>query len=181
MNYENAKKIEKMRNEKLIEELKLSKSDLDLLQKETIRMNPSLKDFKKSDELEFRFYSRLNSVLMAIRLEKTSDIKEHIEKLRKKEKYDIELMMISQKISFLKLGDKKSCNKLDKDLEDLLERAEKEFPGFSKGRALQISEISQRIMAYRTKGAVGHQAEVREIRKKIEKEQKSKGKKKGTK
>ncbi len=120
-----------------------------------------LKTFHKTEDVSWEY----ELMEYAIQKNNPPDIRTYVENELKKKNYDNKLKELSNRISPSLLGNNEKCDKLSDEINKLLDEAEKEFPGFKKGRALQISEISQRIMAYRSKGAVGHQAEVRDIRK----------------
>jgi|SRR5208283_1165369 len=130
-----------------------------------LRDYPALSDYKINQEHEEKLLNKVNILIYDFEKNKPSDIRAYVEKELKKSEYDKRLKDLSNRITSGLLGDNKKCDKLSYEINQLLDEAEKEFPGFRKGRALQISEIFQRIMAYRTKGAIGHQGEIREIRK----------------
>jgi hypothetical protein len=154
----------------------LTQDDISWLLKRLVKQYPELNGYEKDPDKEWKLLSRANQLLYSINEDKPSDIRAYVEKELRKKEYDNRLKELSDRITSGLLGDNEKCDRLSDEINQLLDDADKEFPGFRKGRALQVSEIFQRIMAYRTKGAIGHQGEIREIRKEHKKRSDVQGK-----
>jgi len=151
----------------------LNQEEIDWIINRVLRDAPNLFDYQNNQKHEEELLNKVNFLIYDFEKNKPSDIRAYVEKELKKKEFDNKLSKLTDKINWNLFGNDKACAELRKEISSLLDEADKEFPGFSKARALQISEMSQRIMAYRTKGAVGHIGTVRSIRERLDKEEKS--------
>ena len=133
----------------------INKTDLDWLTEIFLKKNPELGDYGSDSEKERKFLSRFNSFLYPVHHDKPANIRAYVEEMLKKQDYDKRLGELSNGVFSIKPGDAKACNDLERKINQLLDEAEKEFPGFTKARALMISEISGDIIAVKSKGSAG--------------------------
>lgn len=115
-------------------------------------MKKRLREYYKTQDVEWEY----ELMEYGINKDTPSNIREYVERELRKNEYDEKLKMLNARISPSLLGRENACDELSKEIEALLVRAENEFPGFKKARGMMISEMYQKIMAYRTEGAVGH-------------------------
>jgi hypothetical protein len=152
----------------------ISKKDEKWLFEKILEYYPDLKNYRSNSDLEYSFFNRLAYFLYCIEKDNPSDVRDYILKLLKIEEYDRNLDELSNILLSIKPGDKKACSELIDKLDLLLDKAEKEFPGFRKERALMISEIRSNILAIRSKGFMGSTAMTQTVRKKVKEKEKKK-------
>jgi len=134
-----------------------------------------LKAFHKTDDVDWEY----ELMEHGIQYDKPSDVRAYVEKELKKKEYDDQLMQIMNTCASLKLGDKKYCDDIEKRLNALLKRADKDIPNFSKERSRVILEIRGDLIAIRTDGKRGSARTVmRLMGQRLSKEETEKEKKK---
>ncbi|MFH1221936.1 MAG: hypothetical protein V1492_02525 [Candidatus Micrarchaeota archaeon] len=110
-----------------------------------------LKDYYKTEDIQWEY----ELMEYGINLHKPTNVREYVEKELKKKEYDGQLGSFMNKTAALNIGDDKKCDELERELEDLLKKANSIFPDFSEKRGRVISELHGDLMAVRTKGKRG--------------------------
>jgi len=141
----------------------ISKVDIDWLIELFLKENPELENYELDPEKERKFLSRFNSFLYPIQHDKPSDIRAYVEKNLEEKEYDKKLSELGRHIWNLELGQDEKYDNCQKDLEKLLEQANKVLPGYSESRGRQISEIRGDLRALRTGGKMGSTRMVQRI------------------
>jgi len=131
--------------------------------------------FDTDEDRDFFMEFQYELLEQAIQDDRPKDILNFVDKQLKKQDYDRQLDAFSNAVISKKSGDSKAIDKLRANIDDFLEKAEKEFPGYKKERSIAISELMGDLLALSTKGFAGSSRMVGEIKRK---EAKSKGKEK---
>lgn len=152
----------------------LNQKDIDWIVMKVVEQNNELKNYKTNEKSETYLLERINLLLYSIKEDKPSNIRAYVEKQLKREEYRNKFSELSGRVFSIKPGDLDACEKLDKEINKFLDKAEKDFPGFKKDYGLAISETMGDIHALRTKGFAGSTRMVREIRRREEGKKKTK-------
>lgn len=110
-----------------------------------------LKAYYKSEDVEWEYELMEHS----IQIHKPSDVRSYVENKLKEKEFDEELGKMMIGFSKIAFGDVKACGEARRKFDDLLRRAEKDSPGFTKARELMISEMNGDLLALRTNGKMG--------------------------
>ena len=148
----------------------LKKQDVDWLLNRLVKQYPDLEGYEKDSDKEYLLLNRANLILYSINKNKPGNMRIYVERQLKKKEYDEKLKLLNARINPSLLGKDKVCDELSQEITTLLDGAEREFPGFKKARGMMVSEMFQKIMAYRTEGAVGHIGILKSIRDKTAEE-----------
>jgi len=147
----------------------IKNEDIEWLRQRIIEAHPAWKEFKDKSQFEYYVLDELNRFLYAIQYRKPENLRTFAEEELKKQEYDQRLSEIAKQITALEPGDERACDVLRENLYKLLDKAEREFPGFKKGRAMMISELRGNILAVKTKGRMGSRAMISQMSKKKKK------------
>jgi len=142
---------------------RLRKPDIVWLLKFVVTKNPELRGYENDPSKEWKVYNRAGRLIYGVDRDNPADIRNYVERESKKEEYDNRLGELSNEVFSIKPGDAKACNDLERKIHRLLDEADGEFPGFTKARALMISEISGDLIAVKTKGSAGSTRMIRRM------------------
>jgi hypothetical protein len=99
---------------------------------------------------ESEILSSILSVLDRIKEENPSDPRAFAEKELNMRRFDRELIELTQDVFLLAPGDQKACDSLEQAVERLVQRAEKEFPGFRERNMDILGSFSNALRSART-------------------------------
>jgi hypothetical protein len=91
-------------------------------------------------------------ILFTISEEKPADPKAFVEREMRKRAYDNEFSDLVHSVTPIKAGDLEACHALEREIDELIRKAEKEFPGFREQKAELLSQFRQDMLTVKTKG-----------------------------
>ncbi|MFH1221939.1 MAG: hypothetical protein V1492_02540 [Candidatus Micrarchaeota archaeon] len=155
MTYESSIKLCKLEIEEYSKNMR--KEDVEWIRQKLIEYYAAdLQKYEDKNEREYKILYRLSNLLYSIIYNKPPNIREYVERYLKKEEYGNKLEKImTRDIQAIKPGDASRCDEVRKKIENLLEEAEKEVPGFRKDTAFSVSEMMGDILAKQTHGFAG--------------------------
>lgn len=110
----------------------------------------------EKDWAKHELLSHVEYILFTISEERPADPKAFVEKELRKRAYDHEFCDLVHSVMPIEAGDLIACHELEREIEGLIRKAEKEFPGFRKAKTSLLSQFRQDMLAVKTRGALGN-------------------------